>query len=74
MIDVDNTQPEDYQHDQEPDQSEYVGIDYSDCCGAMIHDDTDICSECHEHCGIEEFDDLDETPEEMNDRLRSMGF
>jgi hypothetical protein len=40
----------------------------------MIHDDTDICSECHEHCGIEEFDDLDETPEEMNDRLRSMGF
>jgi len=23
----------------------------SDCCGAEIYDDTDICSECKEHCG-----------------------
>jgi len=74
MIDVDNTKPEDYQHDQEPDYSDYAGEDVSDCCGAMIYSDTDICSDCQEHCGIEEFDDLDETPEEMNDRLRSMGF
>jgi len=21
----------------------------SNCCGAMIYDDTDICSDCHEH-------------------------
>ena len=23
----------------------------SDCCGATIIEDTDICSECREHCG-----------------------
>ena len=22
----------------------------SNCCGAMVYDDTDICSECKEHC------------------------
>ena len=22
----------------------------SDCCGAVIHEDTDICSNCKEHC------------------------
>ena len=22
----------------------------SDCCGAMVYDDTDICSDCKEHC------------------------
>jgi hypothetical protein len=22
----------------------------SNCCGARVHDDTDICSECKEHC------------------------
>ena len=22
----------------------------SECCGAPIHEDTDICSECKEHC------------------------
>lgn len=22
----------------------------SDCCGAIIYDDTDICSDCKEHC------------------------
>lgn len=24
----------------------------SNCCGAIIYDDTDICSECKEHCDI----------------------
>jgi len=28
MIDVDNTQPEDYQNDQEPDQALYIDKDY----------------------------------------------
>lgn len=23
----------------------------SNCCGAPIEDDTDICTDCHEHCG-----------------------
>ena len=26
----------------------------SNCCGAPVYGDTDICSECHEHCEIEE--------------------
>lgn len=25
----------------------------SNCCGAYIYDDTDICSECLEHCDEE---------------------
>ena len=25
---------------------------YSDCCGAIVNDDYDICSECLEHCDI----------------------
>ena len=29
----------------------------SNCCGAIIYDDTDICSECKEHC--EPFKDED---------------
>jgi len=29
----------------------------SNCCGALIHDDTDICSECREHCeSIEDYE------------------
>ncbi len=70
MIDVDNTKPEDYHHDQEPDYDDYDYV--SDCCGARIYDDTDICSDCHEHCGIEGEDE--ESPQDMNNRLRSMGF
>jgi len=23
----------------------------SDCCGADIHEDTDLCANCMEHCG-----------------------
>ena len=72
MIDVDNQEVE--HNDKEPDYSDYAGEDVSDCCGAMIYSDTDICSDCQEHCGIQEFDDDEETPEQMNDRLRSMGF
>ena len=26
----------------------------SNCCGATVDNDSDICGDCHEHCGIEE--------------------
>ena len=25
-------------------------MNMSDCCGARVYDDTDICTECLEHC------------------------
>tara|TARA_R110000851_G_scaffold89618_3_gene195533 strand:+ start:20046 stop:20213 length:168 start_codon:yes stop_codon:yes gene_type:complete len=28
------------------------GEKVSDCCARKVHDDTDICSECLEHCEI----------------------
>ena len=31
---------------------------YSDCCGAIVYDDYDICSECLEHCDV--WEDIDE--------------
>ena len=31
---------------------------YSECCGEMVYDDYDICSECLDHCDTyEEWDD-----------------
>jgi len=45
----------------------------SDCCGADIIY-TDICSDCKEHCGEQEWEENDLTPEQMNDELRSIGF
>ena len=32
---------------------------YSECCGAIVYDDYDLCSECLEHCDVweEEADD-----------------
>jgi|LGOV01.1.fsa_nt_gb hypothetical protein len=29
-----------------------LGEDYSDCCGARLYDDSDICPECLEHCSV----------------------
>ena len=29
---------------------EYEGDVLSNCCGSAIYTDTDICSECKEHC------------------------
>ena len=53
---------------------EYVGVEpLSDCCGATIIY-TDICSDCKEHCGVQEWEDDELTPEQMNDDLRSIGF
>lgn len=25
-------------------------MEFSNCCGAMIYEETDICSDCKEHC------------------------
>ena len=54
-------------------KNEYNEEIVSDCCGAQI-EYQDICGECKEHCGIQEWDDLDDTPDEMNDHLRDIGF
>ena len=27
-------------------------MDRSECCGAIVYDDTDICTECLEHCDV----------------------
>ena len=34
------------------------GDTWSNCCGASVYDDSDICSRCGEHCG-EMFDDIE---------------
>ena len=31
--------------------------DVSDCCGAYVHENTDICSDCMEHCSPKEWDE-----------------
>lgn len=36
-----------------------LSIDHlSSCCGAVVYPDSDICSDCKEHCGIEETCDV----------------
>lgn len=34
------------------------GLDYeegmSNCCGALVYQDMGICSDCKEHCGVEQ--------------------
>lgn len=42
---------------------------YSECCGEMVYDDYDICSECLDHCDVYE-DDEDE--DEMMEKLLEM--
>ena len=31
----------------------------SNCCGAKIYDDTDICQDCKEHCGAVDEDEVE---------------
>jgi len=31
--------------------------DVSDCCGATVYENTDICSDCKEHCSPKEWDE-----------------
>ena len=54
-------------------EEEEERIEVSDCCGADIIRG-DLCSDCLEHCGVQEWDDDELTPEQMNDELRSLGF
>ena len=36
----------------ETDEIIYEGV--SNCCGASVYANTDICSECKEHCEVED--------------------
>ena len=42
---------------------------YSECCGEIVYDDYDICSECLEHCDTWEDDDeeLEHLAEEIGE-------
>ena len=33
---------------------------YSDCCGARIYENTDICSDCKEHCDSQDQEEENE--------------
>ena len=48
----------------------------SECCGAIVYDDYDLCSECLEHCDVWEDIDEDEEDEEPSylDSLLTTGF
>ena len=35
---------------------------YSECCGAIVYDDYDLCSECLEHCDVWEEEEADDEP------------
>ena len=39
---------------------------YSECCGAIVYDDYDLCCECLEHCDVWEDDD---TEDEIMEKL-----
>ncbi len=38
---------------EDMDESVYEPSDTSTCCGASVYIETDICSECKEHCDVE---------------------
>lgn len=38
----------------------------SNCCGAEVYEETDICSKCGEHCELELVDDSEETLNSMD--------
>ena len=37
----------------------------SECCGAIVYDDYDLCSECLDHCDV--WEDVDEDEDEPYD-------
>ena len=63
MIDIDNTQPEDYHHDQEPDRSSYANISKEEYNAYMANPDN-----------FSDEESTDETPEQMNNWLRKGGW
>ena len=48
----------------------------SECCGAIVYDDYDLCSDCYEHCDVWEDIDEDEDDEEPSylDSILTTGF
>ena len=42
---------------------------YSDCCGAIVYDDYDICSECLEHCEVWEDEENNRVVMKLHPRL-----
>tara|TARA_R100000329_G_C7567099_1_gene200630 strand:- start:517 stop:747 length:231 start_codon:yes stop_codon:yes gene_type:complete len=45
----------------------------SECCGAIVYDDTDICSKCLEHCDIYDDEiDYEEVEKEADARNVTM--
>ena len=45
---------------------------YSECCGAIVYDDYDLCSECLEHCDVWEDVEEDELETYANEDQRSV--
>jgi hypothetical protein len=46
---------------------------YSECCGAIVYDDYDLCSECLEHCDVWEDDDADDDYLAQVEQLLKLG-
>ena len=42
---------------------------FSECCGAKVYDDTDICSLCLEHCDVWEDKEEEEEKEEVSENV-----
>ena len=42
---------------------------YSNCCGARIYEDTDICSACKEHCDPQDEEEDIETDCITNEQI-----
>ena len=46
---------------------------YSECCGEMVYDDYDICSECLEHCDVWEDEEADDDYLAQVEQLLKLG-
>jgi|TARA_B110000967_G_scaffold192029_1_gene218258 hypothetical protein len=59
MMNLENWIDESYDEEVDNDKRFYNMIldeieEVSDCCGADVYEDYDICSNCNDHCGREE--------------------
>jgi len=58
MMNLENWINESYDEEVDNDKRFYKILDeieeVSDCCGADVYEDYDICSNCNDHCGREE--------------------
>jgi hypothetical protein len=58
MMNLENWIDESYDEEVDNDKRFYKILDeieeVSDCCGADVYEDYDICSNCNDHCGREE--------------------